>query len=257
MPGKQRHEHAWNAELARKHDSHAADRRRRRRRCAKSRGSKPFLDRHQADRLGHRCVGDGQDRRAPPRSDPGPSGLPICLLDQRDVLPSTSTACDTPLIRAGLMRPSSRLASVTVGSRAAAAVADRPGSAPGAFRPDLQHAARGMRAMLPPPAPIVWMSTIGMRNGIAVVDALLARSPQVRRRTISETSKLVPPMSQAMRFGKPAGAPIRAAAIAPEAGPDITVCTACLAASGASIMPPLPCMTRSSRVEAALAQARG
>ena len=67
--------------------------------------------------------------------------------------------------------------------------------------------------------------------------------------TMTDTSKLVPPMSQVMRLGRPAATPMRAAAIAPDAGPDMTVCTACRDASGASIMPPLPCMMRSSRAK--------
>ena len=59
-------------------------------------------------------------------------------------------------------------------------------------------------------------------------------------------SKLVPPMSQLMRLGKPAASPRRAAAMTPAAGPDITVCTAFSPAMPAVIMPPLPCITSSS-----------
>ena len=51
-------------------------------------------------------------------------------------------------------------------------------------------------------------------------------------------SKLVPPMSQLMRLGKPAVAPKRAAAMTPAAGPDMTVCTAFSPAMPAVIMPP-------------------
>ena len=59
-------------------------------------------------------------------------------------------------------------------------------------------------------------------------------------------SKLVPPMSQLMRLGKPAAAPSRAAAMTPAAGPDMTVCTAFSPAMPALVMPPLPCITSSS-----------
>ena len=64
---------------------------------------------------------------------------------------------------------------------------------------------------------------------------------------MSPTSQLVPPMSQVITFSKPASAAVRAAAITPEAGPDMTVFTALSAAARAETVPPLPRMTRTSR----------
>jgi hypothetical protein len=52
-----------------------------------------------------------------------------------------------------------------------------------------------------------------------------------------------------MAFSTPACASVTAAAITPEAGPDITVFAASRATTGAGTVPPLPFMTRRSRVK--------
>jgi hypothetical protein len=48
---------------------------------------------------------------------------------------------------------------------------------------------------------------------------------------------------------EPACIAVAAAAITPEAGPDITVATACSVTMPAETVPPLPCMTSSSRAK--------
>jgi hypothetical protein len=48
---------------------------------------------------------------------------------------------------------------------------------------------------------------------------------------------------------EPACIAVAAAAITPDAGPDITVATACSVTMPAETVPPLPCMTSSSRAK--------
>jgi hypothetical protein len=60
--------------------------------------------------------------------------------------------------------------------------------------------------MLPPPAPIVRMSSMARLTGVVSsiqLCVVVSGSPAV----ISETTKLVPPMSTAIRLGLPAAAP--------------------------------------------------
>ncbi len=47
----------------------------------------------------------------------------------------------------------------------------------------------------------------------------------------------------------PACIAVAAAAITPDAGPDITVATACSVTTDADTVPPLPCITSSSRAK--------
>ena len=68
--------------------------------------------------------------------------------------------------------------------------------------------------MLPPPAPTVWMSSIGSRTGRPATSRSVDRPGRPSR--ISETSQLVPPMSKATA----SPAPIPTAAATPPAGPD-------------------------------------
>src|SRR6185312_16787447 len=79
-------------------------------------------------------------------------------------------------------------------------VTDRSRISAGGFRPDLQHAAAIHPGDRPPPAPMVVISIIGVRTtrpkSIAVCAASALSPP-----TTSDTSKLVPPMSQVMTLG--------------------------------------------------------
>ena len=53
-------------------------------------------------------------------------------------------------------------------------------------------------------------------------------------------------MSHEITLAWPAANAVKAAAFTPAAGPDISVLTAWRAATSTDIVPPLPCMTRSS-----------
>ncbi len=88
-------------------------------------------------------------------------------------------------------------------------------------------------------------STIGTWIGIAystsISDETAGSAPR-----ISATSVDVPPMSYVIRFGMPARRPIVAAAMTPDAGPDITVFAASRETWRAETMPPLPFITSTS-----------
>jgi hypothetical protein len=73
---------------------------------------------------------------------------------------------------------------------------------------------------------------------------------------MSATSVEVPPISYAMAFSTPASASVTAAAMTPDAGPDITVFAASRATTGAGTVPPLPFMTRRSREKPRLERSR-
>ena len=60
--------------------------------------------------------------------------------------------------------------------------------------------------------------------------------------TTSDTSRLVPPMSYAIKLSKPLSPAIFVAAITPAAGPDRTVFTERVPAASTDIMPPFDCM---------------
>ena len=130
-----------------------------------------------------------------------------------------------------------------------------PGLAPALSGPTRSSPLASTRAMLPPPEPMVWMSTSERCSGteyarsFSLVTAGLPSRMRVR-------SKLVPPMSQASTLSNPASWLSRAAAIAPAAGPDSTVCAAARLAVRVDIIPPLPCISRSSRPKPASASRR-
>ena len=87
----------------------------------------------------------------------------------------------------------------------------------------------------------------GHAHGQAVahlLSALTAGAPP----TITPTSKLVPPMSHEITLPWPAASAVNAAAFTPAAGPDMSVLTAWRAATSTDMVPPLPCITRSSLV---------
>ena len=146
-----------------------------------SRGSCPRSTLTDADRAHHLLVGHGDDSlrrrraRSRTRSGPGrdrsPRGLRVEPHGRPPAAPPSSS------------RPSTRFASVTVGTLAAAAVAGRPGIGPGAVRADAQRAA----AVDPGDAarrrrPTVWMSSIGSRTGRPAT----SRSDAARRPSLSD-----------------------------------------------------------------------
>ena len=97
--------------------------------------------------------------------------------------------------------------------------------------------------MLPPPAPIVAMSSIGSCTG---------QSPNFPfrvmvgvRRLTRDTSVLVPPISNEMQSSTPVLPATSMADITPAAGPERAVYTGCRMAVSAPITPPLDFMISS------------
>src|ERR1044072_4906848 len=115
---------------------------------------------------------------------------------------------------------------------------------PGAERcvagPSSSSPPRPPHAIEPPPAPIVVISTIGVRitrpNSI-VVCAATAVLPLA----INDTSNEVPPRSQVIRLSKPEALASAAPATTPAAGPDSAVRTGSLRAVCVDMMPPFDC----------------
>ncbi len=99
------------------------------------------------------------------------------------------------------------------------------------------------RAMLPPPAPMVTMSSIGSCNGnppiwrSTVISGSLSRTRHM--------SALVPPTSIEMKLGEPAAFATCSAPMTPATGPERTVWIACRAAMSALVTPPLDFMMNS------------
>ena len=96
--------------------------------------------------------------------------------------------------------------------------------------------------MEPPPAPMVWISSIGTATGMPATRASVVMRGAPSNRA---TSVLVPPMSNVIRRSTPSCSPTARAATSPPAGPDSTILAALPAASRASITPPAECMTNS------------
>ena len=135
---------------------------------------------------------------------------------------------------------------MTVGSRAAAAVAGGPGVGAGALA-GRRGARRPRRrqAIDPPPAPTVWMSTVGSRIGRPPTSRSVDRSacpPAIR-----QTSVEVPPMSKEIALSKPAqrgdAAPRRRRR---RPGPETRIHDGCAAASSSVATPPEERMTSGS-----------
>ena len=90
--------------------------------------------------------------------------------------------------------------------------------------------------MLPPPAPIVLTSTIGVRTGYGPIRPSAATAGRPPWTTL--TSLLVPPMSSEMKSRTPERSAANWAPITPPAGPDRNSVTGCWAATAAETMPP-------------------
>jgi hypothetical protein len=109
--------------------------------------------------------------------------------------------------------------------------------------------------MLPPPAPTVFTSTIGVRTGYGPMkpSAVMSGSPP---RTTA-TSLLVPPMSSETKSRTADRSAANLAPMTPAAGPERKSVTGCCAATPAETIPPreritsgTPAMPRPSRVSA-------
>jgi hypothetical protein len=94
--------------------------------------------------------------------------------------------------------------------------------------------------MLPPPAPIETMSSVGCNTGrrFTVVSPFSSGRPSA----ISATSKVVPPTSAATRSGSPSLAPSAAVPITPPAGPDSSVRIGAACTATLDVIPPDDCM---------------
>src|SRR4029453_5454890 len=125
---------------------------------------------------------------------------------------------------------------IRVGHRrgiAAPAVASRSGLGPA---PPRAPPAPSSHAMLPPPAPIVLQSTIGVRTGNGPIRPSLVITGRPPCTTL--TSLLVPPMSSEMKSVIPDCSAAHCAPTTPPAGPDRKSVTGCCAATAAETMPP-------------------
>ncbi len=99
--------------------------------------------------------------------------------------------------------------------------------------------------MLPPPAPIVWMSTAGARSTWSRTAWVVVNG--MRRSRTRQTSVDVPPMSRLITF-RPCRAAVATRPATPPAGPDSTSRCALSSARGAGTLPPLDCITRNGAV---------
>ena len=187
------------------------------------------LDGHHAQRADHlgvrrraRCPRRTPARRGRARRPAAPTARAGRARVERD--PPASG-------RPGSRRPSTRLASVTVGSVAAAAVArPGPGRRPRERGPTRSAPPASRQAIEPPPAPTVWMSTIGSASGRPptsrvgrLADAAALDDADVARRAAHVEAEEV----AARRSGRRAARPPRRR----PRGRESTVSAACAAAS--------------------------
>ena len=95
--------------------------------------------------------------------------------------------------------------------------------------------------MLPPPAPTVSISRLGMRTGCP---AIVRWAPITGRPSSTRaTSVDVPPMSNVMMEPMPAAALTQAAPMTPALGPESSVRTGCSAAAATEMIPPFDWLT--------------
>ena len=159
----------------------------------------PALDRDEADGAGHAGIRDLDDRFGGGGTS-SPRGRPTCARMARFAASTSSRASLPPIGRSALMRPSTTLASVSVGRVVAAAVAGRPRNRARAFRPDLEQAAvvdRCDRA-----AARADRRDLDHRRADdeAEIDGGLRRKRRLWPPAISDTSKEVPPRSPVITF---------------------------------------------------------
>ena len=138
---------------------------------------------------------------------------------------ASSVFSNNPLARglSELNLPRHKLASVTVGSSPPRPYAAGPGKAPALRGPTSIIPPSPNHAMLPPPAPKVAIASCGDRLGKPVTCCSVVSGRT--RSSIKQTSVLVPPISQVIKFESPVSLPSSMAAATPPAGPDNTVCT--------------------------------
>ncbi len=142
--------------------------------------------------------------------------------------------------RSALMRPRTAFASVSLGRALPWPWQTGPGRLPALSGPTCRSPPPSTRAMEPPPAPMVAISSIGRRTTIPKSSAASAASC-ISPPVTSDTSKDVPPRSPVITSGKPAAEAMRAAAMTPAAGPDSAVRIGAARAPATDIRPPLLC----------------
>src|SRR3990167_1641330 len=108
-----------------------------------------------------------------------------------------------------------------------------PGSAPADCGPTRKAPPRSNQAMDPPPAPTLWMSSMGTATGTppTLPSFVVASSPLSSRATSVE----VPPISKLMTRWRPASRARARAPTIPPAGPESSVRTGCAAATRAAL----------------------
>ncbi len=112
----------------------------------------------------------------------------------------------------------------------------RPTAVPLAMR-----SAASIHAREPPPAPAVWISSMGTRTGNPLTWPSMVVGGS-RLASSRATSVDVPPMSKVSSRSMPARRAMLSAPVTPPAGPDKMVRTGSRAAAGAERMPPEDCM---------------
>ena len=91
--------------------------------------------------------------------------------------------------------------------------------------------------MLPPPAPMLWISSTGIPT-IRSCSSSSSRLVDARPWATTATSVLVPPMSKPTRFGNPSRREYISAPITPPTGPLLSVVTGLAIACSGAIRPP-------------------
>ena len=155
----------------------------------------------------------------------------------------------------GSINPCITSASVTVGSVPPLAKAAGPGSEPALSGPTCKRPSRSTCAVEPPPAPISIISITGMRTGMP--DPLMNRAARAisnlralcgRKWSIRHSFAVVPPISKLSTSRSLVSAAMRAARIAPPAGPDSTSRIGKRAAVSIVVMPPLAVIIKIGQV---------
>ena len=103
-----------------------------------------------------------------------------------------------------------------------------------------------MRAMEPPPAPMVWMSIIDTSTGYPAIQVSRAVASAKRPSSTMPMSAEVPPMSKVMSLRRPESSPVQRPPRTPAAGPESRVTTGRSETVRTVATPPLELMTWSS-----------
>src|SRR5262252_5789223 len=128
------------------------------------------------------------------------SGAPIFSSIARTA-PARSSGIVPPRNRAASIRPSTRFASVTVGSWPPRAYDTGPGSAPALCGPSASAPPASIQAMVPPPALTSLMSITGIRSGRP--STWYSSVARTRPRSTIAHLAVVPPMSNEITWSAP------------------------------------------------------